>query len=921
MLLKHLINNCPNKIGNIKVKGLSLDSRKIKKGELFFAIKGSVYNGNHYIDLALKKGACAVISSEWRSNYKIIYRKNIEDDLANACKVFFKEKPKNIIAVTGTNGKSSVADFFHQILSLNNVSVATIGTLGVKIKNFRKTQLTSLDIISLHRELKNLKTKKINNVLIEASSHGLDQGRLLGLKFKAGIFTNFSQDHLDYHKSMRKYLKAKLKLFSKYMLNKAYVITDSSIKEFKELKKIAVKKKLKVKDINSSNNLDLSNFKLLGFFQRKNLMMSIKACEILGIKKSKIMKAIKKIKSIKGRLELVRILNNNSKVYVDFAHTPKAVETVIETLKKHYKSNLTIVIGCGGERDNKKRSQIGKVINKLCDKIYITDDNPRNENPRDIRKGIIKSLKKDNYKEIGNRAKAIKTAILNSNSNEIILIAGKGHEETQSYGDKIIKISDQKIVNEVNLKKKIKLSYLNKNMIKNKFILNKILNKKIKKGFLGVSIDSRTVKKNNLFIAIKGKKKDGNLYTKNALKNGASLGIVSDLKNGRRKNKIINVKNTYSFLKKLAEMKRKNTKAKIISITGSSGKTSVKDMVGRLINYYGATYFSPKSYNNSYGVPLSLCNLEDHHLYGVFEIGMSKKGEIERLSRMVCPEIGVITNVAEAHIENFKNLDHIAHAKGEIINNIKSNGHLILDRDGRYFNFFKKKAHKNYIRVVSIGFKKNADIYPIKIKRNDNFTFLKVNIFNEIYEIKIKNNQMIKNILISLGILKLLNLNIKKIINKIKDIEVLAGRGKVYKVKINKKSFNLMDESYNANPLSMRESILKMSKMDINDTNKYLLLGDMLELGNKSNQLHKKISKYINNSDIDKLFIHGKEIMNTYKSVKKHKRGNILQTKSDFAETILPLIRNNDYLLIKGSNATGLNLITKYLIRGRQNVI
>ena len=299
---------------------------------------------------------------------------------------------------------------------------------------------------------------------------------------------------------------------------------------------------------------------------------------------------------------------------------------------------------------------------------------------------------------------------------------------------------------------------------------------------------------------------------------------------------------------------------------------------------------------------------------------MSKKGEINNLSKMVKPNIGVITNVAEAHIENFRSLDEIAYAKSEIINNIKSSGFLIIDKDGKYFNLFKKKALKNNIKVVSVGLKNNADIYPVKVKKNNYFTFLKVNVFNKIYKIKIKNDQMIKNILISLAILKLLKLNIQKIINKIKDIKVLEGRGKVYKIKINKKRFNLMDESYNANPLSMKESILKISKIGINDINKYLLLGDMLELGN-SRVDYIEISKYINNSDIDKLIVHGKAIMNTYKSVNKHKRGNILQAKSDFMETVLPIIKNNDYLMIKGSNATGLNLITKRLITGKQNAI
>ena len=182
--------------------------------------------------------------------------------------------------------------------------------------------------------------------------------------------------------------------------------------------------------------------------------------------------------------------------------------------------------------------------------------------------------------------------MISSKPDEIILIAGKGHEETQIYGKKIFKVSDQKIINEVNLKNQKKISDINKNILKNKIILNEILRKNIKKGFLGVSIDSRTVKKNNLFIAIKGKKNDGNIHANNALKKGASLAIVSKLIKKKKNKKNLKVLNTYLFLKKLGELKRNKTKAKIISITGSSGKTTVKDLVGNLINFYGNTYFS-----------------------------------------------------------------------------------------------------------------------------------------------------------------------------------------------------------------------------------------------------------------------------------------------------------------------------------------
>ncbi len=250
MLLKKLIKNLPKEKNKIEITGLEINSKKIKKGYIFFAIRGSKFNGEKYINEAVKKGAAVVICSKsckFKSqNILIIKTRDIRNLLSETSSKFFKLKPKNIIAVTGTNGKTSVADLFYQILKINKIPVASIGTLGIKIKNkIIKTDLTSPDTILLHKNLEMIKKNNIDNVIIEASSHGLHQKRINHLNIKAGIFTNFSQDHLDYHKTMQAYLKAKLLLFTKILPEKKTIISDSTIKEFLILKKISKKKKIK----------------------------------------------------------------------------------------------------------------------------------------------------------------------------------------------------------------------------------------------------------------------------------------------------------------------------------------------------------------------------------------------------------------------------------------------------------------------------------------------------------------------------------------------------------------------------------------------------------------------------------------------------------------------------------------------------
>ncbi len=924
MLLKKLIRNCPKEFGLINIKNLSSDSRETKKGDLFFALKGKNFDGEKFIDDAINKGAKAVVCSKKnKKRYKIplIKTNNINQQLVYACKIFFNKKPKNIVAVTGTNGKSSVADFFCQILDLNKVPVGSIGTLGIKTgKKFKKSKLTSPDIISLHRQLSFFKKLKINNVIIEASSHGLHQGRLDGLNIKIAIFTNFSQDHLDYHKNMKHYLRSKLILISKLLDKNKTVISDSSLPIFRKITKVTKKRNQKIIDINNYKIFNENiNTNLIGGFQKKNLLMSLIASEVCGLKKTQIIKATKKIKNVEGRLELIKILPNKTKIFVDYAHTPDALSTVLKSLFEKYKKKITLVFGCGGDRDKSKRKLMSKVASKFCDKMFITDDNPRFENPRKIRNEIIKNVKIKNYKEVGNRKKAIKTAIQSCEHNEIILIAGKGHENTQDYGNFILNFSDKSIVKKINFlgKKKNK----NYDQVFNSKILEEL---KLPKNiyFKGVSIDSKNVKKNNLFIAIKGKYKDGHDFVNEALSNNLNYAVISKSKKLYKKSyrkKIIRCPNTFSFLNNLALKKRDKTLAKIIGITGSAGKTSLKTMLGDILKCYGKTQFSPKSYNNNFGVPLSLANLEIDHNFGVFEIGMSKKGEIDRLSKIVKPEIGVITNIAEAHIENFKNIKGIAEAKSEIINNIKKNGFLIINRDNRFYKFLLRKAKKNKIKTISFGISKLSDIYPVKIINKKNIKTIDLKIFEQRHTFKIKNiNTM--NFLATISVLKALNLDFSTIMKKLINIGPPEGRGKLYTINRFKTQFKLLDDSYNANPLSVKNAIHNFSNLRKNNFKKYLLLGEMLELGSRSDFYHKDLSKVINNSDIDKLFVFGNMTLNTYKHTLKKKRGNVLQNLDDFDDVFRNIIKKNDYLLLKGSNATGLNFLAKQLIKGK-NVI
>ena len=425
---------------------------------------------------------------------------------------------------------------------------------------------------------------------------------------------------------------------------------------------------------------------------------------------------------------------------------------------------------------------------------------------------------------------------------------------------------------------------------------------------------NRIFYKINIFLTIKGKNTDGSNFIPSALKRGAKY-IVTSKNIKKYKKKIIKVKNEIKFLNYFASKKRDISKTKIFAITGSAGKTSLKNMIKDLLQFYGETISSPKSFNNHYGVPLSLSQLSTKHKYGVFEAGMSKKGEINKLTKLIKPIIGIITNVGEAHIENFRNLKDIADAKGEMINNIQKDGTLILNRDDKYFQYLKKKAKLKNLKVISFGFSKKSDVHPISILKKNDRKILNIKIKDQTLRLNIKNIN-IYNVLSSLALMKELNLNFNKITQYFKNCEPSEGRGKIFNIKRYRKNFKLIDESYNANPLSVKNAIENLNSIKKKNFKKYLLLGDMLELGDKSELLHKGLSKVINNSDIDKVFIKGIKTLATYKNLNKVKRGNIFQNYEDIDSTLNNIIADNDYLMIKGSNATGLNTLSKKMKRG-----
>ncbi len=475
MKLKELFPQHPNQ--NSEIYAIEIDSRLVKSGAIFFALKGHATDGSKFIQSALDKGAIAVIcdNNYEGSDEKIIKVTDVYQTLISSLQKFYPNLPENIFAVTGTNGKTSVAYFIQQLLEVLGKKSAAIGTTGIKVsdleieKSLTTFSLTTPDIVSLYKNLSILKQNGINNISIEASSIGLEQKRLAGLKIKLGAFTNFTQDHLDYHGSMDKYFDCKMLLFKEVLQEGDIAVLNSNSERFDEIKEIAQKNNLRTFTYSTHKNSDSTaaivndeieifgkkypfKINLSGDFQKDNLLCALLSVvsyyDLNQTQTELLIKNLEKIKPAEGRMQLAGRLKNNAQIFIDYAHTPDAIQNVLETAKKMNHNNLYVLFGCGGDRDKSKRPQMGKIASDLADYVIVSDDNPRTENAAEIRKAILATSDLSKTIEIGNRKEAIEQAISKLEANDILIIAGKGHEKYQIIGLEKFAFDEEKIVSD-----------------------------------------------------------------------------------------------------------------------------------------------------------------------------------------------------------------------------------------------------------------------------------------------------------------------------------------------------------------------------------------------------------------------------------------------------------------------------------------
>jgi UDP-N-acetylmuramoyl-L-alanyl-D-glutamate--2,6-diaminopimelate ligase len=441
-----------------EVTGFAIDHRKVASGSIFGAFRGAVFNGEEFIPQAIERGAVAVVARTKAEvdGVPLIGDANPRRRFAELAAKFYAPYPDTVVAATGTNGKTSTVEMTRQIWRMTGHRSASIGTLGVTTSDDQvKTGLTTPDIVTFLNNMAGLKRMGISHVAYEASSHGLDQHRAEGVPLAAAAFTNFSRDHLDYHATMDEYFEAKMRLFDELLLpgRPAVVWTDDPksgdvIERAKarghEVRTVGRKGDLirlaeqTPSPLGQIVNLEYGGrpyrlaLPLIGAYQASNVLTAAALVLATGGEWDRVFSAMQRVAPVRGRLERAVITRSGAPVYVDYAHTPDALEAAIAALRPHVERRLITVFGAGGDRDQGKRPAMGAVASRMSDVVIVTDDNPRSEDPARIRAAIMAEA--PGATEVGGRREAIAEAIRIAGAGDIVLIAGKGHETGQIVG-------------------------------------------------------------------------------------------------------------------------------------------------------------------------------------------------------------------------------------------------------------------------------------------------------------------------------------------------------------------------------------------------------------------------------------------------------------------------------------------------------
>lgn len=908
------------------------------------------------------------------------------------------DRELTVIGITGTNGKTTTSFLVEALLAACGKRTGVIGTVNYRFKDKNDTCIemeapfTTPESHTLFALLRRMADENITDIVMEVSSHALAQERLTGMGFDIAVFTNLSRDHLDFHSDMNQYFSSKKRLFTDYLKPGGQVVimldTLSSKAEEKtympdERNDWGRQMKAELEslfhtredspaiitcgvtsdcDIHPRDfSIDISGIKarvvspagdlpctspLVGEFNLRNMLCAIG----IGVAHKEdltcIRQGIETVNNIPGRLERVSLAEtpeNMPDIFVDYAHTPDALENVLRALKELEPRRLVCIFGCGGDRDPGKRVLMGKIAGTFSDIVVATSDNPRSESPEMILQQIEEGLKLSplkriparemlsgeetrGYDIITNRHLAISTAIGCARPGDVILISGKGHENYQlSRKGKVF--FDDRIEAKMQLHAAAGMAHTWKlewlRQITGGHLLHPASGNTI---FSGISTDTRTLNPGDLFLALQGENFDGSLFAEKAVQNGAA-GLVINHTPGpegptldfKPTVPVLLVPDTLYALGEMAAHRRRwNKKLQVLAMTGSSGKTTVKEMTGAILGRKHSILKTEGNFNNLVGLPLTLMRLQEEHEIAVLEMGMNRPGEIARLTEIADPDIACIINVQEAHLEGLGSIEGVARAKNELFAGLKPEARAAVNLDDE---IVRSLAERLSLEKITFGCSPESFIRATGIESlgPDGMAFT-LHIGNESRQVTIKavGQHNVSNSLAAAAMTHCAGMDIDEISQGLSSFMPYEKRSCIETLE---SGVMVLNDCYNANPASMLAALKTLKDLKKNHR-AVAVLGNMLELGAKSDEAHRTIGKAVSELGIDFLAAYGSQAQNVVKGAAdegmERDAARAFKDKADLAGWLRQIMQDNlikpgDWILVKGSRGMRMEEIIELL--------
>jgi MurE/MurF fusion protein len=883
----------------VAITNLVVDSREVKPGDVFLAYPGAQSDGRRFIDQAIANGAAAVLweraGFEWHDDWQVANSGVMSlKTLAGTIAHIAYGKPSEqmwVIGVTGTNGKTSCSLWLARALDMLGSKAGVIGTLGSGFPDAlgKASPNTTPEATVIQRELARFLADGAKSVAMEATSIGLVQGRLNSVAFDVALFTNLTRDHLDFHPDMQAYGAAKATLFDwpgllhgvinlddafgrqlaaklSGRINRiGYCIENSHESALaREVDTLLVARNVVVGprgvefDIAGPSPIVSAHVtsQILGRFNVANLLGVAAALVASDYPLEKIASALSRLGPVPGRLERLEPAVSGSAplVVIDYAHTPDALEQALLALRDVATAaggRLICVFGCGGDRDRGKRPLMGGLATRLADEVLITSDNPRGEDPlriiADIRAGCIGDTPAE-----ADRRTAINRAISAARAQDVILLAGKGHEAFQEVGGKKIPFSDAAVAREV-LATWVAPAAPDMMSVSEAAAACNGRRLGPDAAIANVGSDSRNIARGELFVALRGEKFDGHEFVASAVAGGAASAMV-DERAEREQNfgncSRIVVDDTLAGLGRLAANWRARFTLPLLGVLGSNGKTTVKELLASIMRrHFGTSHLlaTAGNFNNEIGLPLTLLKLAPQHRCAVIEMGMNHPGEIGRLAAIARPTLAVISNAQREHQEFLHSVEDAARANGEVFAAMAADGIAVLNADDACYDIWRGLCGRRRVVSFALG-------HPAVVRGNYRplgaAAELEIMIADEsaVTRLQLIGAHNARNALAAAAAAWAAGVPLQTIADGLAAVPPVAGR---LQKKISATGATVIDDTYNANPDSVRAAIDVLAGFP---APRILVLGDMGEVGSQGPAFHREIGAYARSAAIDSLF-------------------------------------------------------------------